>query len=306
MSVAEPSGMPPPASRYEGALAHARRLLLIGWKALQRFSDAEGMTHGAAVAFYAAFSMAPLIVLVTGVMLWLLGDDRAQVALLDALTQLLGAREAGTVADVLARASASSAGGAAASAVGTWIAFGTTLLGATGVFVELRAALQAMLGERPAPFTWWRLLQVRLLALGVVLGGGFLLSVALVAQTTALLALQWLTQRWPLLTSVLAVLESVGSFAVIALLFAALLRWLPDGRLPWRQACIGAAAAAGLFMLGRYAIGFYIATTATASALGAAGSFAALLVWIYWSSQIFLLGAALAVELTPTAARIEP
>ena len=273
----------------------------VAWAALQRFQAASGMAHGAAVAFYAAFSIAPLIVVVTSVMLWLLGDQSAQTALLDALGRLIGPREAGTIADVMARASMSPVRTATTPSLGSWLALGTTLVGATGVFVELRAALQAMLGEPPAPFAWWRLLQVRLLALGVVLGSGFLLSVALVAQTAALLALHWVTQRWPVLAPALAVVETVGSAAVILLLFAGLLRWLPDRRLPWRQAWIGAAVATGLFMLGRYGIGLYIATTATASALGAAGSFAALLIWVYWSSQIFLLGAALAVEITPRA-----
>ncbi len=271
------------------------------WAALQRFQGANGMSHGAAVAFYAAFSMAPLIVVVTGVMLWLLGDTHAQTALLDALTALIGAREAGTLADLLARASVAARADARPSA-GSWLALVTTLVGASGVFVELRSALQAMLGETEAPFAWWRLLQVRLLALGVVLGGGFLLAVALVAQTTALLALRWVTARFPVLAPALAVVEGVGSAMVIALLFTGLLRWLPDRRLPWRQAFAGALVATALFMLGRYAIGLYIATTATASALGAAGSFAALLIWVYWSSQIFLVGAALAVELGKPAA----
>jgi membrane protein len=84
---------------------------------------------------------------------------------------------------------------------------------------------------------------------------------------------------------------------VIALLFALLIRWLPDARLPMRHALAGGAVAAAFFMVGRYGISLYIATTATRTALGAAGSFAALLVWVYWSSQIFLLGAALSVEL---------
>ena len=105
----------------------------------------------------------------------------------------------------------------------------------------------------------------------------------------------------------LAAVETLWSGAVIALLFALMIRWLPNRRLPMRHALAGAAVAAGLFMVGRYGISLYIATTATQSALGAAGSFAALLVWVYWSSQIFLLGAALAVELGhPAAAAHDP
>jgi membrane protein len=279
------------------ALAEVWRIALA---TLRRYDEARGMTYGAAVAFYAAFAIAPLIVVVTQVMFWVLGDQSAQVALIEALTGLIGPREAGTVADLLARASVRT-GDESLLSVGPWLALGGTLIGATGVFIELRAALQAMLGEPPVPFSWLRLLQVRLLALGIVLGGGFLLAVALVAQTAVLLAMNHVTSHWPVLLPVLLIIEAVFSFGVVALLFATLLRWLPDRRMPWLHAAVGASFAAMLFMLGRYGISLYIATMATESALGAAGSFAALLIWFYGSSQIFLLGAALAVEVIPAA-----
>jgi len=266
------------------------------WAALTRYLDADGMRQGAAVSFYAAFSMAPLLVVVAAVMVWLLGDDGAQVALLDALTRLIGERETKTLSELLARHASTPAEGAQAI-FGSWLALVTTLIGATGVFVELRSAVQAMLGERDGAFTWWRLVQVRLLAVGVVLGCGFLLSVAMVAQTASLLALKWLTTEWAWLAPVLIAVEGLWSWGVITVIFAMMIRWLPNTRLPWRDTMIGGAVAAALFMVGRYGISLYVATTAMQSALGAAGSFAALLVWVYWSSQIFLLGAALAVEL---------
>jgi len=273
--------------------ARAARLL---WAALNRYIEAGGMRQGAAVAFYAAFSIAPLLVVVTGVMVWFLGSDAAQSALLDAVSRLIGAAESKTLADLLAQRSAAPAS-AQPAIFGSWLALGVTLLGATGVFVELRAGLQAMLGDAEGPFSWWRLVRVRLLAIGVVLGCGFLLSVAMLAQALSLLALRWVALYWPLLAPLLAAAESLWSWGVITVLFALLIRWLPSRRLPMRHALGGAAVAAALFMVGRYGISLYIATTATRSALGAAGSFAALLVWVYWSSQIFLLGAALAVEL---------
>ena len=273
--------------------ARAARLL---WSALNRYIDAGGMRQGAAVAFYAAFSIAPLLVVVTGVMVWLLGSDAAQVAVLDAVSRLIGAREAKTLADLLTQRSLAPTS-AQPAIFGSWLALGVTLVGATGVFVELRSALQAMLGEPDGAFSWWRLVRVRLLAIGVVLGCGFLLSVAMLAQGLSLLALRWVALSWPLLAPLLVAAENLWSWGVITLLFALLIRWLPDSRLPMRHALGGAAVAAGLFMVGRYGISLYIATTATQSALGAAGSFAALLVWVYWSSQIFLLGAAVAVEL---------
>ena len=273
--------------------ARAARLL---WAALNRYIDAGGMRQGAAVAFYAAFSIAPLLVVVTGVMVWLLGSDAAQAAVLDAVSRMIGARETKTLADLLAQRSIASAS-AQPAIFGSWLALGVTLVGATGVFVELRSALQAMLGESDGPFSWWRLVRVRLLAIGVVLGSGFLLSVAMLAQALSLLALRWVALSWPLLAPLLVAAENLWSWGVITVLFALLIRWLPNVRLPMRHALGGAAVAGGLFMVGRYGISLYIATTATQSALGAAGSFAALLVWVYWSSQIFLLGAAVAVEL---------
>ena len=276
-------------------LAPARALRLL-WAALQRYLDAGGMRQGAAVAFYAAFSIAPLLVVVTGVMVWLLGSDTAQAALLDAVQRLIGASETKTLADLIALRPIAAAGEDAAI-FGSWLALGTTLIGATGVFIELRAALQAMLGENDGAFSWWQLVRVRLLAIGVVLGCGFLLSVAMLAQTVSLLALKWASTHWSVLAPLLGAVETVWSWGVIAVLFGLMFRWLPNGRLPMRHALVGAAVAATLFMVGRYGISLYIATTATRSALGAAGSFAALLVWVYWSSQIFLLGAAVAVEI---------
>ncbi len=273
--------------------ARALRLL---WAALQRYLDAGGMRQGAAVAFYAAFSIAPLLVVVTGVMVWLLGSDTAQAALLDAVQRLIGASETKTLSDLLAQREVAQVG-AQPAAFGSWLALATTLIGATGVFIELRSALQAMLGESDGAFSWWRLVRVRLLAIGVVLGCGFLLSVAMFAQTVSLLALKWASTNWPVLAPLLGAVETLWSFAVITLLFGLMIRWLPNARLPMRHALAGAAVAGGLFMVGRYGISLYIATTATRSALGAAGSFAALLVWVYWSSQIFLLGGAVAVEL---------
>jgi len=273
--------------------ARALRLL---WAALQRYLEAGGMRQGAAVAFYAAFSIAPLLVVVTGVMVWLLGSDAAQAALLDAVQRLIGASETKTLADLMAQRPVAAVGEQPAI-FGSWLALGTTLVGATGVFIELRSALQAMLGEDDGEFSWWQLVRVRLLAIGVVLGCGFLLSVAMLAQTVSLLALKWASTNWPVLAPLLGAVETIWSWGVIALLFGLMIRWLPNGRLPMRHALAGAAVAAALFMVGRYGISLYIATTATRSALGAAGSFAALLVWVYWSSQIFLLGAAVAVEL---------
>lgn len=278
------------------------RWLRLLWAALRRYLEAGGLRQGAAVAFYAAFSMAPLLVVVTGVMVWLLGSNAAQAALLDAVTRLIGPDEARTLADLLALRARVSVS-AETAIFGSWLALGTTLIGATGVFMELRAALQAMLGESEGDFNWWQLVRVRLVAIGIVLGCGLLMSVAMLAQAMSLVALKWASARLPLLAPLLVVVETLWSWGVITVIFGLMIRWLPDGRIAMRHALGGAAIAGGLFMAGRYGISLYVATTATQSALGAAGSFAALLVWVYWSSQIFLLGASLSIELDRRATR---
>lgn len=267
------------------------------WAAVLRFDAANGMRHGAAVAFYATFSIAPLLVVVTGLLVWLLGNDSAQAAMLDALTRLIGARETSTLAELLAQRDAAAGVGGLGGRAGSALALATTVIGATGVFVELRAALHGMQGRPEEPFGWWSLVQVRLLSLGVVIGCGFLLAVAMLVQTATLVALRSLVELWPAAAALLVATETLLSWVVVTALFTIIMRWLPQRRMPHRDTLLGAALAGALFMLGRYAISLYIETTALQSALGAASSFAALLVWVYWSSQIFLLGAALAVEL---------
>jgi membrane protein len=279
---------------YSGRLP--ARGLRMTWASLQRYLAAGGMRQGAAVAFYAAFSIAPLLVVVTGMMVWLMGSAAAQAALLDAMGRLVGESESRTVASLLA-ARPVAALGSQNAAFGSWLALGTTLIGTTGVFVELRSALQDMLGESGHGFDWWQLVRVRLTALGIVLGSAFLLTIAMLAQALTLLALHWATRHWPLLSPLLGAAENLWSWGLMTLLFGLMIHWLPDTRLPMRHALAGGAIGAALFMVGRYGISLYIAHSATRSALGAAGSFAVLLVWVYWSSQIFLFGAAVAVEL---------
>lgn len=271
--------------------------------AVQRFTACRGASRGAAVAFYAVFSLAPLLVLATSLMVWLLGDPGANAMLINAVAELIGPTEAQTLQEVLARAPAAaritvareSASGMAI--VGALAAVGTTLVGGSVVFVELRAALQSMLGETESRDTWWHLVKVRLLSMGIILGLGFLMAVALLAQMAALVALRWLTGEASVFAPLLRALELLWSWAVMTLLFALLLRWLPDGRLPFRDAFIGGSIAAALFMVGRYGISLYVAHTAVRSTLGAAGSYVMLLIWIYWSCQIFLVGAAFAAVL---------
>ena len=278
---------------------------------LRIFLDADGIRAGAATAFYGAFSVAPLLVILTSIAAWIwgdmanmsgevAGDQAARAMILDTLCSLLGEREAETLAGMLNRGLASITAGRAISS--TLFAVATTLIGASGMFIELRTALQAM-AEQAAPrrFNWTRFVRMRIVIIGVVLGCACLVAAVMLLQTLALGFVKWVAFMWPALAGIVRSLELFWSWTVIVGLFYIVMHWLPDRRFPCRATLAGAALGGVLFMAGRIAISYYIATTVTRSSLGAASSFAALLVWIFWSSLVFLLGAAFAGELTKSA-----
>lgn len=281
-----------------------RRAWATAGGALRIFLDADGIRAGAATAFYGAFSVAPLLVILTSVAAWIWGDSAAQAAILDTLRDLLGEREATTLAGMLNRGLASISAGKAVSSV--LFAIATTLVGASGMFIELRGALQAMAEQTPRGFDWSRFVRMRIVIIGVVLGCACLVAAAMLLQTLTLGFVKWASLEWPALAGLVKGFELLWSWLVVVGLFYVVMHWLPDKRFPFRATLAGAALGGALFMAGRIAISAYIATTVTRSSLGAASSFAALLVWIYWSSLVFLLGAAFAGQLTRNALARRP
>lgn len=313
MSVIEPGGpdvpdgsyIAPDADNIEVAdmppAGFYRRVWAKAGGTLQIFLEADGIRAGAATAFYGAFSVAPLLVILTSVAAWIWGDRVAQAAILDTLRDLLGEREVATLAGMLNRGLASISSGKALSSV--LFAIATTLIGASGMFIELRGALQAMAEQTPRRFDWSRFVRMRIVVIGVVLGCACLVTAAMLLQTLTLGFVQWVSLQWPALAGLVKGFELFWSWMVVVGLFYVVMHWLPEKRFPFRATLAGAALGGALFMAGRIAISYYIGTTVTRSSLGAASSFAALLVWIYWSSLVFLLGAAFAGQLTKDSAR---
>jgi membrane protein len=173
------------------------------------------------------------------------------------------------------------------------IGFATLLLGASGVFGQLRGSLHAIWGVPSAPFALKSLLVERLASFAMVLAIGFLLMVSLLLSTvvSALAeATHSFSEFWP----VVALANFVLSFLFVIALFALIYRFVPDVRLPWRDVLTGALVAGVLFNIGKWAIGAYLGKSAVASAFGAAGSLVVLLVWVYYSAQILLFGAEVA------------
>lgn len=241
---------------------------------------------GAALAFYCAFSLAPLLIILLSVAGWIVGAEAAYGQLSDTLTQLFGRATAEVLLEAM-KQSQDSEGIAAAA-----ISIVSLIIGATTVFAALEEALDNIWrAQSLAPKGVWGWLRVRILSFGVILAVGFLLLVSL-SITSALAALRSaIAARFTELVVLASVLDFAISLTLVAGLIAIIYRYLPSKRLPWRPVLIGAVVTALLFQLGRWLIGLYLANATQPSAFGAAASFAAMLLWLYYSAQIFLLGA---------------
>jgi membrane protein len=243
-------------------------------------------TLGAALAFYCAFSLAPLIIIIVTLTGWIVGEDVAAAQLKFQLISLFGPGTAANLMSVM-KSSQTSDGFMAAA-----LSAGTLVVGASTVFSALESALQQIWGSaRLAPRGLRGWLRSRMLSFGLILAVGFLLLVSL-TFSTALAALRgYLARNYTGIVALAAGLDFVLSLALVTGLIAVIYRFLPVKRLPWRPILWGALVTALLFQLGRWGISFYLARSTQPSAFGAAASFAALLLWLYYSAQIFLFGA---------------
>lgn len=258
------------------------------WPAAKVFVERDAPRHGAALAFYTVFSLAPLLVVITAGLAVLLGTATAQNAIGEYIQRVLGAEEAQVIATMTRNAlERLQASGAAA-----WIAMGSTLLGASVTFLELKAALASIWNVRPdTRSATMALIAGRLNGLALALGVGFLLGVTLLAEAAMHAAVAWLGQDMPGLDIAAGFVDLTLMNAFSAALFALLLARLAPGQPRWLDALPAALVVTVLFAVGRYLIAAYLTHAGVASAYGAAGSLAAVLVWCYASAQIFLYGA---------------
>jgi membrane protein len=241
----------------------------------------------AALAYYTAFSLAPLLVIVVAVAGIAFGADEVRTALVGQIRDMLGGEGGDLVLSMLQQASRPKE-----SIIAMVIGVGTLILGASGLFGQLQDALNTVWEVQPKPGRGLRgMVRDRFLSFAMVLGVGFLLLVSLVLSA-ALHGLQrYAGGRFAALAPVLQAGGFVIDLALTSLLFAMMYKFLPDVRLRWRDVWTGAVATAALFTLGKFAIGLYLGRSAVGSAYGAAGSLAIVLFWVYYSSQILLFGA---------------
>jgi membrane protein len=221
------------------------------------FIDDEALSRGAAIAFYAVTSIAPVLLIVIAIAGLAFGQDAAENAIRGQLSALMGMQTADMVQSAIASASGKSSG-----ILATVIGVATLLVTASGVFGEMQSALNAIWKAKPAGSTVSRLLRARAASLGLVTALGFLLMVSLVVSAALTAFGNYLNSVLPFGEVILTVLNEVVSLVLISVLFAAIYKVLPDRPLKWRDVIIGAVVTALLFTIGKSLIGLYIGSGA--------------------------------------------
>jgi membrane protein len=257
-------------------------------ESLSSWVDHRASSKGAALAFYTLFSMMPILVLAIAVAGHFFGAEAAQGEIVNQVRGLVGPNGAQAIQALLTAARDPTSG-----LLTTLVASALLLFGATSVFAELKDSLDELWGlDKPRQSAFIVLLRTRLLSLGMVLVLAFLLLVSLVVSAALAMLEHQANAVLGSSAVMLTILSSLLSLGVIASLFAVIYKTLPDAQLSWRDVWVGAAFTAGLFTLGKYAIGLYLGNSGIASSFGVAESLIALLLWVYYSAQIFFLGAA--------------
>jgi membrane protein len=269
----------------------------------KEYSADKAPRLGAALSYYTVFSLAPVLILVISIAGLVFGKDAAQGRIVGELQGLLGTEGAAVVQTMLAKASHTGSG-----ILSTILGFVILLVGATGVLIELQDAINTVWKVAPKPGGGIKaIIRERLLSFGLILSFGFILLVSLVLSAV-LAGVGGMMSRfipgWVIFGYLLNYAVALG---IMTLLIATIYKILPDVKMAWRDVWVGALATSILFQIGKLVIGLYVGKASVGSPFGAAGSLAVLLVWVYYSSQIILLGAEFTrVSALKRGARIEP
>jgi membrane protein len=287
-----------PRSRLTlGALGTILKRALAGW-----WKD-DVPRLGASLAFYTLFALAPILVVAIAIGGLVFGPEAVRGELVGQIQGLIGRNGAEAVQAMLEGAAQPSS-----SLAATGAGIVTFFLGATGAFLELQTALNTIWRVKPkASGSYFRMLVMqRLISFGLVVALGFLLLTSLLVSAALAAIHRYMGNTFPGVLILWEALTVVVSLGVITLLFAMVYKVLPDVKLAWRDVWVGALVTAGLFTIGKLLIGLYLGTTSIASTYGAAGSVIVILVWVYYSAQVVLLGAEFTREYVDTFGRRPP
>jgi len=269
----------------EPVTKHSLKELIQG--VISKWSEINAPRLGAALSFYTMLSIAPLLVVSIAIAGRVFGEQAARGQIVWQIENLVG-HDGGQAIQTMLEHAQKPGAGIVAGLVGIL----TLLFGASGVFLELRDALNLIWGIRAKQSSGVRaMVRDRFTAFAMVVGIGFLLMVSLLANAAITAAGNFFGGLLPVPEAILHTINIVVSFIGVTLCFALLYKVVPDARIEWRDVWMGAAVTAGLFTVGKFLIGLYIGKAALGSAFGAAGSLVVFLVWVYYSAQIFYLGA---------------
>jgi membrane protein len=251
------------------------------------FMEDKAMRLSAALAYYSVFSMAPLLIVAISIAGTIFGENAARGAIKEQLTGALGAEAASAIQQMIMGASSSGKNGTMAI-----IGFIVLLVSASGVFAQLKDAMNTVWNIKAKPGrSLLALAWDRIMSLSMVLMIGFLLLVSLVLSTAVAAASSWIGTVLPVPPLVWLSVNSVVSLSVITLMFAMIFKILPDADVRWKDVWAGAFMTSCLFSIGKFLLALYLGRMGAASTYGAAGALVLILTWVYYSSNILLLGA---------------
>lgn len=255
---------------------------------LSAWIDDYAPSMGAALSYYTVFSLGPLLVIVISIAGLVFGEDAVRGELFGQIDGVMGPEAAKGIQEVLSNVSKPSTG-----IVGTVLGVAVLLIGATTVFGELQDALDRIWRApvRARTSGLWALVRARLLSFGMIVGVAFLLLVSLVTGAVVAALGKWWGGWFGGWEWLLQSLNAAVGFAMTTAVFALIYKVLPRVKVAWSDVWVGAAVTATLFTIGRILISLYIGKTGVASGFGAAGSVAVVFVWVYYSAQVFLVGA---------------
>ncbi len=271
-------------------------------KSFLAWSNENALEWGAALAYYTAFSIAPLLLIaltITG--FFYEGDSLSYIH--GQIAGLVGNNAAAAITSAI-QSIRSSGGGVFASVISVLL----LLVGASTVFGQLQTVLNRIWGVQPKPGHFWRdLFKQRLISFAMVIGVGFVLLVSLVLSAVLAMITDYFSYLLPGADIFWQLLDAAVSFSLIAFLFASIFKFVPDVHVGWREVWLGAVVTAVLFVAGKSAIAYYLGRSGVESAYGAAGSVLVLLAWVYYSSQILFFGAEFTkLHAEENRARIKP
>jgi membrane protein len=263
-----------------------RRALTLLPRALRAWWDDDLLRLGASLAYYTLFAVAPILLIVIAIAGMVFGEEAVRGQVVRQIDGLVG-RDGGEAVQALLAGARDKDATIIATAVGVV----ASIAGASGVFLELQAALNTVWRARPVAGSWNPMVTSRVQAFGLVLAVGFLLLVSLFVSAGLAAIAAWAERRAPGLSVVVTAMNWLLSLVISGALFALLFRVLPDVRVEWQDVAIGSIVTALLFTAGKHVIGIYLGHSGTASSYGAVGSVVVLLLWVYYSAQILLIGA---------------